>query len=326
MFAWRPTGWAMLSVALGVMLPRAAEARDPIPVIQIEYRAGPGCPDEAAFLANVREKVAFEPARSGVQAARTFAVTLDRTSDAPASYRGALHVTSGSRPASIRRVEGVYCAEVAEAIAVIIAIELGPEQRIDEAPPDAPRAGPSPKATPPSRWRFGVAADLAMTSALADGISPEARLAVVLRRGSAGLLSPSFRLGPTFADGARRENTAGTVELRLVGGALEACPIRASLTTDLSLEPCGRIALARRTADGGPPSNPEAETSTGFWADAGALVRAAFDATDVWWLELSVEGFVPLVRDRFYSFSSNITLFEIPAAGARAAVGVGARF
>ena len=129
-----------------------------------------------------------------------------------------------------------------------------------------------------------------------------------------------------YADGRRAENEAGSIAIRLFGAAFEGCPLRARFSPRLSLEPCGKAMLAIRVALGGPPSNPGAELSTGSWVDVGGLLRVLYDISDSAWIELSAEGFAPLVRDRFTTFTPSIAVFGVPPAGARGAFGLGIHF
>ncbi|HMI83176.1 MAG TPA: hypothetical protein VK550_03730 [Polyangiaceae bacterium] len=306
----------------------AREARAEVPAVRFEYHAGPECPLERDFVANLRGKAAFQVESSAERVSRTFTVMLSKRADArSASYRGQLLLRTPGGAPSIREVTGVNCAEVAEAVAVVIAIELAPEQRA----PTRPAANESPEETKaasplPVRWKWAVAAGGGFTGALSDAVSVEGRLSLALRRNSTALLSPEFRAGFVYADGRRVENEGGAIELRLFGVTFEGCPMRARLWQRLSLEPCGKVLLAVRAATGGPPSNPTAESSMGSWVDIGGLLRALYDISNSAWIEISAEGFAPMVRDRFYTFTPSIAVFGVPGAGARGAFGLGVHF
>jgi hypothetical protein len=322
-----PIRWAVMVALLGSTRAGEALANVPVPVVRFEYHAGPECPRELDFVANLRGKAAFDVDGSGERASRTFTVTLSKRPDArPSSYRGELLLRTPSGAPSIREVTGVNCIEVAEAIAVVIAIELSPEQREPAKP--APHASPegTKSMSSPPRWQWAGAAGGGFTGALADRVSAEARLSFVLRRNATALLSPEFRAGFVYADGRRVENEAGVIELRLFGVTFEGCPMRARLWQRLSLEPCAKVLLAVRAATGGPPSNPTAESNTGSWIDIGGLLRALYDISDTAWIEISAEGFAPLVRDRFHTFAPGIAVFGVPGAGARGAFGLGIHF
>jgi hypothetical protein len=322
-----PIRWAVMLALLGSMRAGDAFANVPVPVVRFEYHAEPECPLEVDFVANLRGKAAFEVERSAERVSRTFTVTLNKRPDAGHSYRGELLLRKPVGAPSVREVSGVNCTEVAEAIAVVIAIELGPELREPTKPPEktSPEGTKSPP-LPSARWRWAAAAAGGFTGALADTVSAEARLSFVLRRNATALLSPEFRGGLVYADGRRVENEAGAIELRLFGVTFEGCPMRARLWQRLSLEPCGKILLALRAATGGPPSNPTAESSTGSWLDIGGLLRALYEISDSAWIEISAEGFAPLVRDRFTTFTPSIAVFGVPGAGARGAFGLGIHF
>jgi hypothetical protein len=167
---------------------------------------------------------------------------------------------------------------------------------------------------------------VALSSGLASGVSPEARLSLALRRAYTGVFSPEFRAAVAYADGDRQAGANGSVELRVLGLALEACPLRGRLSPNVWLEPCVATRLALRTATGGPPSNPTVETSRALWADVGGLARAAFSVSNSTWLELSAEAFAPLFRERFYTFSPELTVYRVPRVGLRVAAGIGVAF
>jgi len=323
-----PIPWAVMVALLGSTHAGHVLAEVPVPAVRFAYRAGPECPLERDFLANVRDKAAFEVENSDARVSRTFTVTLSKRPDArPPSYRGELLLRTPGGAPSNREVTGVNCAEVAEAIAVVIAIELGPEQREPTRPAANTTAEGTKAVSPPaSRWRWAVAAGGGFIGALSDTVSAEARLALALRRNATALLSPEFRAGFVYADGRRVENEAGVIELRLFGVTFEGCPLRARLTQRLSLEPCGKVVLAVRAATGGPPSNPSAELNQGSWVDVGGLLRALYDISDAAWIEISAEGFAPMVRDRFSTFAPSMAVFAVPRVGARAAIGLGIHF
>jgi hypothetical protein len=331
MLAWRPLPWAAVML-LGATEPRAEQAREPSPRVRFELEAPPECPTEAEFIQNVRKKTVFDLETPEERASRTFSVALSRRpDDAAQSFRGELRVVTPRGPASTRVISGVNCAEVAEAIAVIIAIELGPEHRAEDepAPPEPVRPPPPIEPLPAAtgaRWRWTVTAAFGVTSAVADALSPEARLMLALRNDSSELWSPEVRAGFVYVGGRTIENDAGSLQLTLLALAVEACPLRIRLSESLALVTCARSMLARRFASGGPPSNPSAESSTGWWADIAGVGRAELALSSATWVELMAEGFAPLVRDRFYTFSPGLTVFEPPSAGARAAFGMGLHF
>src|SRR5687767_5316400 len=223
-----PIPWAVMAF-VGSTGAHEALAQAPVPRLRVEYHAAPECPLERDFIANVRDKAAFEVESSAERVSRTFTITLSKRPDGrPPSYRGELRLRTPNGASSIREVTGVNCTELAEAIAVVIAIELGPEQREQTKP--AANTSPEPtKSTspPPALWRWAAASAVGVTGALSETISPEARLSVALRRHATALFSPEFRAAFVYADGRRVENEAGGVELRLWGVAFEGCPMRA---------------------------------------------------------------------------------------------------
>jgi hypothetical protein len=149
---------AGLALALGA---RAAGAADSEP-IRIRFEAAGGCPDEAAFLDQIRARTAKARVAVAGEKARTFSVRLTQEGR---SIRGRLSISieESADTADLREVTGERCAEVVSALALITALAVDP--RASTAPParlplprlPAPPLGsgdasaPSPAAPPRSQ-------------------------------------------------------------------------------------------------------------------------------------------------------------------------------
>src|SRR5579872_2571850 len=109
----------LAGAALVVALPGVAFAqtlqREPI---RIAYEASPGCPDAETFAARVIARSSRLRLAERGEPARTFAVTL--VEGTPST--GELNVVDGENVESARRITSETCADVAEAMSLIVAL------------------------------------------------------------------------------------------------------------------------------------------------------------------------------------------------------------
>ncbi|MGO8993086.1 MAG: hypothetical protein ACLQVI_07145 [Polyangiaceae bacterium] len=136
---------ALLLAASGVAIAAADDAGEPV---RLEYRAAGECPDEAAFVARVRARTArarFVGAGEG-EKARTFKVELT----AGVHPSGSVTVMNGLRSEGTRHLDADSCADVADALALMVALAVDPHALsaapppTDAAPPEALDAGSAP--------------------------------------------------------------------------------------------------------------------------------------------------------------------------------------
>jgi hypothetical protein len=162
---------------------------------RIEYRAPTSCPDAAAFSARVRERGGNFDAPSS--AGTLFAVTIREESG---RFAGAVTLENGAASSAPRDVSAPRCEEVADALAVVVAITLqgkadqpsaaaapaaGLAAATPAAPPPAPSAAPAPKPEPRKlrtlgQWgdesvkvgagELGARADIALTLSAGAGL------------------------------------------------------------------------------------------------------------------------------------------------------------
>jgi len=137
------------------LVPGLALAQEPIEPIRLTYRASGDCPDAAQFGAGVRARTARVRFAGPQEAARVFDVTVD--AGPPATGRVA--ISQGDQAVGTRSVRGDTCSEVADAIALVVALAVDPRASptpgsplpaslpmLPEALPPVPR--PDPPVTP----------------------------------------------------------------------------------------------------------------------------------------------------------------------------------
>ena len=114
-------------------------------LIRLQYRATAGCPDEAAFLARVRTRTAHARFVGEGEPARTFSVNLENG----APSWGSVTITEGDRAEGTRRLEADSCDQVADGVALMVALALDPRALGGLAPAVSEvEAGPLPPAVP----------------------------------------------------------------------------------------------------------------------------------------------------------------------------------
>jgi hypothetical protein len=140
--AWR--GFWLVTMLAGSVFAmgrvgRAAEAQDAEEPIRLDYQSGPGCPDEASFVARIRARTRRARLVAEGEPAREFHVRLAGASR-PA---GSVTVVNHGHAEGVRRVDAGTCDEVADALSLIIVLALDP-RALEAAPPPTASSAPAP--------------------------------------------------------------------------------------------------------------------------------------------------------------------------------------
>ena len=321
----------MVLLKISLMLP----AND----IHIEYSAPAACPSEAAFVWQVRARVNHMSAP-----ARKYAV--DMSVDG-ARARGILRIEDEHR-SMVRELSGTSCDEIAEGLALILALVIDPGARTESArdlPPPPPPERPAVKTravvvTPVSAALADSSAALARTpatsravvhlgggvlarGAIAPGTITSGRLFAEGGWDRSTALSPHLRVGFEYAKSSSVIESVGTAQFSWMVGIVEACHSQHVLDRTLSVPICAGIEWGRLVASGS--EAPDAQTQTHGWL--------SFD-TDIGlrWFPWNVPIFVdvegglqfPLRRARFY-FTPNTTVHTTPWVSHFVGLGAGAK-
>jgi hypothetical protein len=143
MCACRPIGPIAAAVSGAVLLFAAtalpAQAGAESEHVHIRFSAPKGCPDPTAFMRAVRQRTVRFHIASSLEQARTFAVTITRTS---AAFSGRLETRASGSPSSERTVTGQTCDEVMMVLAFMTALAIDPSA--------APQSQPAPRPASPS--------------------------------------------------------------------------------------------------------------------------------------------------------------------------------
>lgn len=299
------------------------------PNVELAWTAPPQCPDRAVVEREVRALLQGSTVTGNAVVAGA-SVTRERE-----KWHVDLVIRTGQGSGE-RSFEAASCAELASAVALIVALTVDPSRRPpepDAAPPpvaDASPPAPPPAAPPPTSSSDGVRMAIG-AEALGDvGALPSASvgggvtLALLLGRArleARGRLFVSQRaLDPA-------QQTQG-VDLGLLGGGARGC--FAVLTGELALAPCVGSEIERIGAAGFGAGGSSVFSSDGTWAslDGGLLSTwAPFSALA---FRLDAEVLVPFARPSFVVLAPNGAVAGVlhrpSPLGGRLGLGVELRF
>lgn len=340
---WR-WGCSAAWLANALLLVVQAQAEPPGPVV-IWFRSSEGCPDGPQFLPLLGERAgSARLAEAGDHI--DFVVTL--VADGPHST-GKLERQTQSGSVAIRQLDGESCDRVAEALALSLALAMGPEDPsvpvdpVEPAPQDAepaaaaadppapvppvpaappppavapvPPTRPEPVVPPPApparRWWAG------MQGGAITGVVPRAAGSVAafveVDRVAPGLL-PHLALRAAAAGVLGSADTeVGTVSQRIAAGRLEACPLGVDTNRVSLFLPClaGEVGAASLSGT---------RRDTAFWSGLGAHGRLRWRVAGPMAIEAQVGALLPLTRYDVYGRTG--LLFHTAPAGLSAAAGV----
>lgn len=273
----------------------------------IWYRSAGECPDGDAFLSKLSGKVT-EARIAAAGDPIDFVVTLGSLGS---RSNGRLERETTQGKVAIREIDSENCAEVAEALALSLALAIDPSEK--PAVPEEPAPAPSQKnptttrapttsasdpkldRAPPrnpenSSWWVGAQGTVA--SAIAPSALPGGLVFVELERARASVLpGSSLRLGALGRFGTLMTNV-GDVRYRLLGGRIDACPLRIGSNT-LAVKPCAGFDLGQLEVEG---TNDSGLGDRALWAAAGVNGRLTWRAAGALAFELDAGAFAPLTR------------------------------
>jgi hypothetical protein len=270
---------------------------------------------------------------------------------------GKLEIVASGVTAS-REVSGANCAEVVSALALFTALAIDPSARTDtkpeprpEEPPPEAKPPPKPVPTPPVAPEPAPLPPIVLEPDVKPPSPTERRHlpeVIVGARGiaqagfSGGAATPSTsrggglfaqwttaRFGAYRASGAYFARTdASTATFQFFEGRLDGCPLSASLTPSLVLEPCLGLEVGRVSATSKPGPLLAPTTERRLWVAGDLLGRARFAPIPWIFAELEVGVSAPFTRYTFLLGTSNDVrgkVHQVPAVGWVLGLGLGAR-
>lgn len=313
------------------------------PRVRLDYHADSACPSRDAFLERVRARVhdielsaiddggersySSASGRGGEQSER-YDVTLEKSGDA---FIGRLAVAPATHSSTIRELEDDSCDELASALALVFAIELGNAGARTPRREAPKRTSPktSSRARPHERPRANMYAVAAGTlaSGLAPSLSPAGQLGIEVRasRAPPWLGRPAARATGLFASGREIVGTDGTGQLTLLSSAVRGCAFSfPGLPSSTIIEPCAAVELGAVRTEGSTARGEQA--STRVWSSAGALAHFVWWSRASFYVDSEVGLLVPATRYRTYLASPEVVLFAVPPVLFRWSLGVAFRF
>jgi hypothetical protein len=311
--------------------------------VRLELRA----PGDCTSRADLAARIAARSARIEVVDDAAISAHVDVTVSRPGSAAADLVLSSSGVEQAPRRVVARSCAEVADGVALIIAVTLdpnlriapGPEPSVGErlvpanraaapAPARAETGPPAPTAevkaeAPAPRTDEGVQRrELAASAAAqtifgpAPSVMPGIALYLLLGLDREGLWAPALVVGATHVWRSDLSEAGGAASFTLDAVSLDACPLRLRWSR-LTARPCASALLGRLATQGS--NAPQAAGAARPFGVAGAVISAVFGAP----IELTARlGLgLTLLRDS-YEFANNV-FYRADAFTISASVGVG---
>jgi hypothetical protein len=302
-----------------------AMAQDAGDAVELDYQAPAGCPGAREFSWRV--------------SARTPRARAPRPGETPRRFTVRVEVTAGRALGhlTIREPDGVQsertlavpsCAEVVDALALVVALAIDPRASTEPLPAPAPLPKPAPTPRrahvarkPPPRLHL----EAAVHALVAHGLAPEAMLATGMGVGAVfltgGWLEPA--LGASYLHAPRQtfDVRGGTARFSWDVGVFWLCPLAAHVGKLVALRYCGALEWGELRAAGSSVSDPHAFARR--WLAPGAMLAVDVTPTEPLLLRLGLSGVFPADRDRY--FVGSTVVHAIPPVALRAGLSVGAR-
>lgn len=338
---------ALLAALIGAVTSSPLLAEDAPEPIALTFTGPEGCPDGAAFEAQVRARTPrFRPVAVG-ETGRGFNA---RVTLADSQFVGTLVIEEPGGPPAERTLSGATCVDVVSALALVTALAIDPQAKTtaiapaappppeptasasappavpSAPPPPAPAPTPSAPSPPPPRAPSPVVERpplwLALGPVVASGVTPSALFAPTVaiegHLDEGTWLAPRLRLAFVAGQDGPDAAGAGFTTFDFTAASLEFCaiPLRSG---PFRLAPCAATELGVLRGEGTSLAPGRASGRTWFAADLGA--RLSLELGPAAALELGASLAFPFTKDTFFLEPSR-TVHVVPDAGAR--VGLGA--
>jgi hypothetical protein len=326
----RLKSWAKLVAFFCVIFPLSARAE----TVRLDYGTPPGCPDVDSFRraieSRARRPVSFRDTDYSLWLRVTIRTQEDRVV-------GVLESTDlgGERPA--RDVDGANCQTVADALALVAALAIAPEDE-DPVVPE-PKRKPAPPIEEPnepdsernttdsrSTWRTRVGIGVGTLSGVAPVVLIAGVLPVALEAPRAGIWSPEFGIMPMSAETGVVGTTSNAGNFAFVAFRTEACPLRFAFWNQFALRPCAAFQFGTLHADGSSLGTPV--ESRRAWAAVGPTGHLRVELSS-WFLDIGGAVMFPLLKTRYIvedRLGFSFTLHETATATLESSLALGLHF
>jgi hypothetical protein len=340
-------GW---SLAVVVLLASGAARADAEPIL-LEYRRGPGCPDRAEFIEQVRARTSKADFVEGTPGARLFIVS---SSAEDGHAVGSVTIGEAGSAGAPRLVSGKTCSDVVSALALILALAIDPRASSAPSPaPAAPRQTPAPtnNAAPatapapptesaprslPSSEPAPAGARWGIVGAHLDGSLGLDAQPIPLVGASAFFEAGTMLSGPwvfalrasgSYAASPTLHASQGSARFTAWTGGLDLCPLRLAPADRWFIEPCMGFEAGQLYAEGiGDSSIVHTTAANRPWLAVREVARAGLAIGDRWQLELDLALVQPLLSYAFRFETPSVEIARVSRVGAKASFGVGMHF
>ena len=165
-----------------------------------------------------------------------------------------------------------------------------------------------------------MAVGVTARGALAPSLRPGGEFAFDVVSPVEGLVSPRVDVALDVATNGGESYPQGTVQLVLVSGRVDVCPLRWSPSPRVSLRPCAGGEIGGVSGRGETPIH--ASQGIMAWSALGVGGSVRFQVTERAFIDSSATALFPLTYTA-YRFGPNTTVFTVPPATGRFIVSVG---
>jgi hypothetical protein len=335
------------NLLVGVLLARSAGAQSAYE--EVAYTAVVGCPTAETFSQQIAARTPMFREHTAEHALR---VQIVSDPDGGVIGRASL-VLSGN--VVERELRAVRCEEVAEALALVVAILIdpnadtrpfseantppvvAPQPPVAVPPPPPPTAenpppqrrqlleperSPMPARSPGPPYRFMAGAHAAAEGAAAPELTLGPRVFFGIEVNGAWPWPSSLRLSGARLFSRRLRDDVGSAKLTLDLGRLDVCFLRLAKGR-LALAPCVGADVGVLRVDGSHPRGGHDHRLV--WAAAGALGRGSLALSERFVGEVEIGADIPLVQYR-YAFEGRPPIFKSARVGMHLGLGLGVHF
>jgi hypothetical protein len=327
------------------LLGRAEDPAEAPRPISIAYEASESCPAAGDFLARLRELAPRVPVVEPNRADRRYRIRLVGEAS---GFRGTIfEQPAAAAEVAVRDAEAPSCSELADALALIVAIAADPSAAGGRLPPPAPVASfaatpppppppasapPAPPEPPPPRppdngpnaapkpWHLDIGAAGSMLIGLGPDPLAAVPVSLSLYRGDARGSSLGVSFVRPWTAHVSGVGSDGSASWTFVG--LRFCQsLYAPGDASWSLGGCAETTAGALHAEGATTDH----GGTKPWWAAGLGGRVVYSPAT--WLSFGAYAgvFAPISRYYLYAGSPEKVVYSIPYIGAYGVLGIGAR-
>lgn len=293
---------------------------------------GPGCPTAAEFADQISQRGASVHLWSeDTDAGPDLAVVLHAEGRRAS---GIVRVQDGGSWSSPREVEGASCAEVAGAMALLVALTVSPEEKEPPPSPDGRELGPpepEPELEPPplehpSRQlslTAGASLRTDVATASAPGVLVGVRSMPTANGSGLNFGSPSWAVGASYARGSVAQGNRSAAHIDLWAAELQVCPFNPGVSRFRISFPCvgAELGLLRGSGAGGAVDTPA--TDRALWAALAGELQVQARLVQGFWLGVGGGALVPLIRHQMVFRTPDVEIYRVSPLAARLWLGLG---